>query len=90
MRLKKLAFIFGAFYCSALATAQGDIAEGERVFVDVCENCHYKDDFADEADSVLEPILLAILNKEIRHRGGFRGLTEDDVANLAAFLAEQD
>ncbi len=74
---------------SPLALAEGDAKAGEETFEAKCANCHYTDDYADEADSVLEATLLAILSGEIRHRGGFRGLTEEDVANLAAYLEQQ-
>ena len=85
---KLIAALFLAFVC-APAFAEGDAAAGKETFEEACESCHFEDDFTDEADSVLDDILMAILNGEIRHRGGFSGLTEKDVANLAAFLAEQ-
>ena len=84
------AFIAVALACmSTPAFADGDAEAGEATFEKSCASCHYADDYADEADSVLEATLLAILNGEIRHRGGFRGLSEQDVANLAAYLEQQ-
>ncbi len=87
-RNKLLAALSLALVCTP-AFAEGDAAAGKETFEEVCESCHFEDDFADEADSVIDDILMAILNGEIRHRGGFKDLTEEDVANLAAFLAEQ-
>ena len=71
------------------ALAEGDAEAGKSTFEETCEQCHYADDFDDEAKSVLEAMLLAIMNGEIRHRGGFSGLSEEDLANLAAFLSGQ-
>ncbi len=89
MNLKKLLIGLVAASFSTLTLAQGDAKAGKETFEASCSSCHYEDDFNDEADSVLEPLLKAILNKEIRHRSGFQGLTEEDVANLAAYLATQ-
>ncbi len=94
MYARKLLIAIAFSFFSPLAMAhsgleEGDAEIGKATFEENCANCHYEDDFADEADSVLEAILLAILNGEIRHRGGFRGLSEKDIANLAAFLEDQ-
>ena len=87
-RVKSFVALSLVFICSS-AFAGGDAAAGKETFEEACESCHFEDDFVDEADSVLDDILMAILSGEIRHRGGFSGLTEKDIANLAAFLAEQ-
>ena len=89
MNSRKLLIGLVAASFSTLTLAQGDAKAGKETFEASCASCHYEDDFTDEADSVLEPLLKAILNKEIRHRGGFQDLTEEDVANLAAYLATQ-
>ena len=94
MFARKLMVATTASLLSPLVLAHGDMEPGdakagEATFEENCANCHYADDYADEADSVLEAMLLAILNGEIRHRGGFSGLTEEDVANLAAYMEQQ-
>ncbi len=75
-----------AAFC-APALADGDKEAGEATFEEACARCHYTDDFDEKAKSL--ETLKAILAGEIRHRGGFAGLTEEDLANIAAYLAEQ-
>ncbi len=89
MVLKQLTITLIAMAIGSMAMAEGDAEAGKTTFADNCSRCHYEDDFAEEADSVLGPLLQAIFNKEIRHRAGFSGLTEEDVMNLTAYLAEQ-
>ena len=89
MYAKHLTIAISAAFLSPMALADGDAEAGKATFEKNCANCHYEDDYEDEADRVLEATLVAILNGEIRHRGGFRGLTEEDVANLAAYLEQQ-
>ena len=89
MKSKRILVAASFAMIASPALADGDSESGKATFEENCANCHYEDDFVDEADSVLKATLLAILNGEIRHRGGFRGLTEQDVADLAAFLEQQ-
>lgn len=71
------------------AFAHGDAAAGKANFEEACERCHFADDYADEAESVIEAMILAIMNGETNHRASLSGLTADDAANLAAFFASQ-
>lgn len=87
-KLKLLAAVSLACICSP-AIAHGDAEAGEATFEENCANCHFEDDFADEADSVLKAMILAVINGEIEHRGDFSDLSEQDAANLAAFLEQQ-
>ena len=71
------------------AIADDDVAAGQAKFEDACEQCHYSDDFIEDAESVIEAMILAIISGETKHRGDFSELTKEEAANLAAFLAEQ-
>lgn len=76
------------FVCTP-AFAHGDSAAGKEAFEEACERCHFEDDYADEAESVIKAMILAIMNGETKHRSSLSDLTEEDAANLAAYLAEQ-
>lgn len=69
------------------ALAEGDAEAGKATFEETCEQCHYADDYAEEAESVIKAMILAIMNGEVRHRASLSVLTEEDAANLAAFFA---
>ncbi len=72
-----------------IAIADGDAEAGQVKFEEACARCHYEDDYAEEPESVIEATIQAIVDGEIKHRGNFADLTDDDIANLAAFLASQ-
>ena len=69
--------------------AEGDADAGKATYEDDCANCHYEDDFADEAESDLATMLAAIRSGETRHRPPLKDLTDEEIANLAAFFASQ-
>ncbi len=77
-----------ALACSA-AFAEGDADAGKEQFESTCERCHYSDDFAHEAKSVIVAMIKAIRSGETRHRPAMPDLTDEEIANLAAFLADQ-
>ena len=69
------------------AFANGDAEAGKEQFEDQCERCHYEDDYAEEPEAVIQAKIQAIVDGETRHRGDFSDLTEEEVANLAAYFA---
>jgi len=85
---KLLTAVSIAFVC-APAFADGDAAAGKAKFEANCEQCHFADDFTDEADSVLEAIILAISKDEIKHITDLSGLSDEDIVDLVAFFASQ-
>lgn len=85
---KLLVAVSLAFVCSP-AFAEGDAAAGKEKFEEACERCHFEDDYAEDAESVIEAMILAIINGETDHRASLDGFTAEDAANLAAFFAEQ-
>lgn len=85
---KLLAVASIALVCSP-AFAGGDTDAGKQTFEADCERCHYADDYAHEAESVVKAMIKAIRSGETRHRPPLRDLTDEEIANLAAFLANQ-
>lgn len=77
-----------ALACSP-AFAEGDADAGQKQFEEECERCHYSDDFAEEAKSVIVAMIKAIVSGETRHRSPLTGFTDEEIANLAEFLASQ-
>lgn len=85
---KVLVAVSLAFVCSP-AFADADAAAGKEKFEEACERCHFEDDYAEDAESVIKAMILAIINGETDHRASMADLTEEDAANLAAFMADQ-
>ena len=83
-----LTALFAATLCSP-AFADGDAAAGKETFEANCERCHYSDDYTHEAESVVAAMIKAIRSGETRHRPALADLTDEEIANLAAFLANQ-
>ncbi len=73
----------------AIAVADGDAEAGKVKFEEDCSRCHYEDDYAEEPEAVIKATIRAIVDGEIKHRGNFADLSDDDIANLAAFLSSQ-
>lgn len=86
---EKLLFVVTLAFVCTPALAGGDKAAGQEKFEDACERCHFEDDYADEAESVIKAMILAIISGETDHRASLSGFTEEDAANLAAFFADQ-
>ena len=87
-KIKFLTFASIALACSPVL-AGGDADAGQELFEAECARCHYEDDFVEEADSVVVAMIEAIISGETRHRSSLKGLTDEEVANLAAFFASQ-
>ncbi|MDJ0907056.1 MAG: hypothetical protein QNI96_13640 [Woeseiaceae bacterium] len=85
---KLLAAASIALACSP-ALADGHADAGKEVFEESCERCHYSDDYAHEAESVVVAMIKAIRSGETRHRPPLKDLTDEEIASLAAFLANQ-
>jgi len=66
------------------AYAGGDAAAGEAVYNDQgCADCHYEDDFA----GVPADEIKTMLKEATDHDPDLSGLSDEDVANLAAYFA---
>ena len=76
-----------ACFCAPAIAGEG-AAAGKEKFETLCERCHYPDDYAEESESVIEAMILAIMSGETKHRGDFSDLSKEDAANLAAFFAK--
>ncbi len=86
--IKSLAITSIALICSP-ALADGHADAGKETFEADCERCHFSDDYAHEAESVIVAMIKAIRSGETRHRPALKDLTDDEIASLAAFLANQ-
>ena len=78
--------LFGA----AGAWAGGDADAGQAVFADNCEECHFEDDFSGTAEEDIMASIKAVLAGEKDHEDqdlNEFGLSDEDVANLAAYFA---
>ncbi len=77
-----------AFF-AASAYAGGDAAAGKEVFSNVCEDCHYEDDFAGTSEDEMLKMIKAVVSGETEHDedADFSGLTDEDFANVAAYYA---
>lgn len=87
-KLRLLTVTTIALACSPVF-ADGDADAGQKQFEEECERCHYSDDFAEEAKSVIAAMIKAIISGETRHRSSLSGFTDEEIANLAEFLASQ-
>ena len=89
--MKKIRFLTVASIALACspAFAGGDADAGKEVFEADCQRCHYEDDYAHEAESVVVAMIQAIRSGETRHRPPLKDITDEEIANLAAFFASQ-
>lgn len=72
------------------ALAGGDANAGKAKFEEEsCDRCHYEDDFAEDAKSVIKAMLQSVKSGETKHRVSLAELSDEDIANLAAYFASQ-
>lgn len=65
----------------------GDAEAGKATFEAKCGECHYEDDFAGESAEDITAMIKSVTGGEVEHKGDASGLSDDDVANIAAFWA---
>jgi len=69
------------------SASAADAEAGKAVFEANCADCHYEDDFAGEsADSIVARIK-SVTGGQMEHKGDASGLSDEDIANIAAFWA---
>ncbi len=90
MKARSLLFAASIALISAPAFAGGDADAGKAKYEEEkCDRCHFEDDFVEDAESVIAAMLLAVKGGEVKHRSDLSGLSDEDIANLAAFFASQ-
>ena len=84
--------LIGALAAASLAGtayAGGDVEVGKAKFDEICEECHYDDDFSGESADDIAGMIQAIVDGETDHKGDIAGLTAEEIAGLAAFYASK-
>lgn len=75
-------------FLGSAAWAGGDVDAGKAAFEsNGCADCHYEDDFAGVAKADIKGMLKAVAAGEVEHDADLSGLSDEDVANLAAYFA---
>lgn len=70
------------------AQGQGNAEAGDATYQAVCSNCHFEDDFAGTAAEEISGLITAIKSGTTEHKGGnLADLSDEDIANLAAYFA---
>ncbi len=64
-----------------------DIKAGKAAFEATCATCHYQDDFAGESKDSILGMIKGVASGEVEHEAELKGLSEEDIANLASFFA---
>jgi cytochrome c553 len=86
MKAKSMLFAIPLIFFGAAAQA-GDAAAGDAVYQANCADCHFEDDFAGTAEDEIKGKIVAIKGGAEHKGGALEGLSDDDVANLAAYYA---
>lgn len=91
MRTRIVSLIVLALAFWTLSATAGDdaIKSGKAAFETRCAECHYEDDFAGESKESILGMIKGVASGEVEHEGdkALHGLSEQDLANLAAFFA---
>ena len=88
--MRKLITLFALplVFFGASAFADGHMEAGKAVFNDQgCADCHYEDDFAGIAEDEMKSMLKAVAAGEVEHDEDLSGLTDEEIAGLAAYFA---
>ena len=87
MKGKSIIFAIPLVFFGAAAQA-GDAGAGEAVYQEACGDCHFEDDFAGSSADDITGMMTAIKDGTTDHKGGdLAGLSDEDIANLAAYFA---
>lgn len=69
------------------AYAGGDVEAGKAKFDEICSECHYEDDFAGETQEDMVGLVKSVVAGEVDHKKDLSGLSEEDIANVAAYFS---
>lgn len=76
-----------------LALASGAVMAGDHAAgaakADACLDCHESDDFAGESAASIEAMIRAAQAGEVKHDKIINDLTEEDIADVAAWFAHE-
>lgn len=88
--MKKLAIALLSLPLATLggAALAGDPAAGEAK-AGMCLDCHFSDDFAGQGAAEIEALIRKALAGEIKHAAEIKNLAEGDIADVAAWFAQE-
>ena len=87
MKRIRMAMVTALMFAGATAYAGGDMAAGKGTFEAGCADCHYEGDFAGESMDDIKALIKGVVSGEVDHKGDLSGLSDEEVANLAAYFA---
>lgn len=64
----------------------GDADTG-KVTAQPCLECHYADDFVGESEDDIQSLIQGTVAEDSEHEGDNASLSEDEIADIAAFFA---
>ena len=67
-------------------SAAGD-ADAGKAKAEPCMECHYADDFAGESKDAIQSLIKSTVGDGSEHPSDNKGLSEEDLADIAAFFA---
>lgn len=87
--MKKLITLFALplVFFGASAFADGHMEAGKAKFEAVCADCHYEDDFAGTSKDEMKSMIKAVAAGEVEHDEDLSGLTDEEIAGLAAYFS---
>lgn len=84
--LTRLLIALPFLFWGASASA-ADAEAGKAVFEANCADCHYADDFAGESADDIVAMIKSVTGGQVEHKGDASSLSDEDIANIAAFWA---
>lgn len=70
-----------------LSTAGDADADAGKAKAEPCMECHYADDFAGESKDAIQALIKNSASDGSEHPSDNKGLSEEDLADIAAFFA---
>ena len=87
--MKRIVPVMVLAMSAGLAFAEGDAEAGSAVFENTCGGCHYEDDFSGKSAQEILGQIKEQAAPGAGHMFDMSTLSEQEMANVAAFLASQ-
>jgi mono/diheme cytochrome c family protein len=87
MRAMKGILVFLPLAFWGMSAMAGDVEAGKAVFEANCADCHDADDFAGESADDIVAMIKSVTGGQVEHKGDASSLSDEDIANIAAFWA---
>lgn len=69
------------------ARAAEEVTGGRTIFENTCSECHYEDDFAGRSQAEILTEITQLATGERKHKIDLSKLSENEMADIAAFFA---